>query len=88
MVIAKISTKGQITIPKVVRQRLNLNEKGDIIGFEITSQGVIMKHLNVTESEQDYTENEWKKIEQLARGKGKTFKTASGFLGHLKRLSK
>ena len=39
---AKILRSGQVTLPKEVRERLNLKE-GDILDFEITEDGVMMR---------------------------------------------
>jgi AbrB family looped-hinge helix DNA binding protein len=39
---AKILRSGQVTLPKEVRERLNLKE-GDILDFEITEGGVMMR---------------------------------------------
>jgi AbrB family looped-hinge helix DNA binding protein len=39
---AKILRSGQVTLPKEVRERLNLKE-GDILDFEITEGGVMLR---------------------------------------------
>jgi AbrB family looped-hinge helix DNA binding protein len=39
---AKILRSGQVTLPKEVRERLNLKE-GDILDFEIKEDGVVMR---------------------------------------------
>jgi AbrB family looped-hinge helix DNA binding protein len=39
---AKILRSGQVTLPKEVRERLNLKE-GDILDFEITEGGVVLR---------------------------------------------
>jgi len=42
--LAKISSKGQIVIPKVLRVELNLHE-GDEVSFDIINDGLYIKKL-------------------------------------------
>ena len=42
MVLAKVLPKGQITIPKKIRERLGIKE-GDIISMEEVEEGVLLR---------------------------------------------
>lgn len=82
--IAKITTKGQITIPNRIRKLLHLKE-GSSVGFGITKDGVVLVPCKVT-AESPYTEKEWAKIEKLASEKGKSFSGAKNAKEYLKDL--
>ena len=51
MPFARVLRKGQMTLPKKVRDVLNVSE-GDIIDFEITGSTVIMKPKVLVEKEE------------------------------------
>jgi len=42
LVVAKVLPKGQITLPKVIREKLGVNV-GDVIAFEEKDDGVLIK---------------------------------------------
>ena len=67
--MAIISSRGQVTVPQDIRAFMHI-KKGTVIGFEPTRYGVLMKAMKV-EPEDPYTEEEWNKIEKLAKGKVK-----------------
>lgn len=48
MIVAKVTSKGQVTIPKKVRERLGVHP-GDDVGFE-EKEGVIVITKAVTQS--------------------------------------
>lgn len=82
--IAKITTKGQITIPNRIRKLLHLKE-GSSVGFGVTKDGVVLVPCKVT-AKSPYTAKEWAKIEKLADKKGKRFlgsETAKDYLKNL-----
>lgn len=82
--IAKITTKGQITIPNRIRKLLHLKE-GSSVGFGVTKDGVVLVPCKVT-AKSLYTAKEWAKIEKLADKKGKRFlgsETAKDYLKNL-----
>ena len=83
--VARVSSKGQITIPHKVREFLHISEK-DLVGFEPTSEGVLLKHLVLAAHEEELTDAEWKKLEQLAGRKGRIYTKAVDFLKDLERL--
>jgi AbrB family looped-hinge helix DNA binding protein len=60
MIKATISSKGQIAIPKTVRERLNL-KAGTQVSIDIHGEALVMKRLVV-----DYPE--WRTMEGMARG--------------------
>lgn len=86
MPMATVSSKGQITIPKEIRAQLHITGKGDLVGFEPTEEGVLLKRLVVTSEEEDFTAEEWDKLEKLANQKGKRYSNAEDFLASLKEL--
>ena len=86
---ATLGPKGQITLPKEVRTLIGALEKGDLIGFMIDekTKAVRLTKMEVGPAEEPYTEQELKKILQLAHAKkGKSFATAKDFLKHLDNL--
>ncbi len=71
--MAVISSRGQVTIPQDIRSLLHV-KRGSVIGFEPTRGGVLMVPLKV-QPQDPYTEEEWKKIEKLSKGKGIVYDT-------------
>jgi AbrB family looped-hinge helix DNA binding protein len=81
---AKMTTKGQVTIPNQIRKLLHL-EEGASIAFGVTKEGVMLMPCEVT-TYSPYTPKEWQKIEKLASEKGKTFSSADAAKKHLASL--
>jgi len=81
---AKITSKGQVTIPSLVREILHL-EEGSTVMFKITEKGVLVVPCEITEKPA-YTESEWEKIERFVAEKGRVYKTARAAKRHLKSL--
>lgn len=82
--MAKVTSKGQITIPNRVRKILHL-DRGSSVAFGLSKQGVVLLRCKVT-TEAPYTAQEWDKIEKLAATKGKVYKTAKDAIKHLEAL--
>ena len=82
--MAKISSKGQVTIPSVIREILGLH-KGSTVLFKVTQKGVIFLPCEVKAAE-PYTREEWQKIERLVAERGVQYKTARGAKKHIKSL--
>ncbi|MHB8093820.1 MAG: AbrB/MazE/SpoVT family DNA-binding domain-containing protein [Candidatus Aminicenantales bacterium] len=82
--IAKMTSKGQVTVPAPIRGILNL-KKGSSVIFKLTDKGIFFLPCEVTERE-TYTPEEWGKIERLVAEDGKRYKTAKGARNHLKTL--
>ncbi len=78
---ARVTSKGQITIPNRVRKLLHLNS-GASVAFGITKQGIFLMPCKLA-AVSLYTPREWAKIEKLASVKGKVYKTAKGAKGHI-----
>lgn len=81
---AKITSKGQVTVPNRIRNILHVTE-GSSIAFAICRQGIILFPCKVT-AESPYTSKEWAKIEKLASAKGKRYKSVKGAKKYLASL--
>lgn len=81
---AKITSKGQVTIPNRIRKYLHLQE-GASVAFGLSKQGVILLPCKVT-VESPYTPAEWAKIERLAAAKGKVYSSAKKAKKHIEAL--
>ncbi len=81
--VAPISSKGQVTLPKGVRELLHV-ERGDYIRFEPKVDGVWVTKIRL--EPEGFSENEWKTLERLARQKGKRYTDAKAFLKDLEAL--
>jgi len=82
--IAKMSSKGQVTVPAPIRDIFNL-KKGSSVIFKLTDKGVFFLPCEILERG-TYTQQEWGKIERLAAERGKSYKTAQGARKHLRAL--
>lgn len=82
--IARMTSKGQVTVPAPIREILNL-KKGSSVIFKLTAKGVFFMPCEITERE-NYTQEEWGKIERLVAERGKSYKTAKGARKHLRAL--
>ena len=81
---AKVTSKGQVTIPSIIREILKL-EPGSTVMFKVTDRGVILTPCEITEKSV-YTEKEWRKIEKLVAEKGKVYKTSGAAKKHIRSL--
>ena len=81
---AKMTSKGQITVPASIRDILNLR-KGSTVIFKVTERGVVFAPCEIKEKE-FFTGAERAMIERLAAKRGKTFRTAAGARKHLESL--
>ena len=85
---ATLGAKGQITLPKKVRQALGTVHPGDLVGFLVDEKGGVVKivRMDVRPAGESYTAEEMSKLLGLAKEKGgKTFGSAKEFLAHLAR---
>jgi AbrB family looped-hinge helix DNA binding protein len=82
--IAKMTSKGQVTVPAPIRGIFNL-KKGSSVIFKVTNKGVFFLPCEIKERD-TYTQEEWGKIERLVAEHGKSYKTSKGARGHLKSL--
>ncbi len=81
---AKVTSKGQVTIPSIIREILKL-EPGSTVMFKVTDKGVILSPCEILEKPV-YTAKEWRKIEKLVAEKGKVYKTSGAAKKHIRSL--
>ena len=81
--VATVSSKGQVTLPKQVRELLHLR-MGDYVRFDPKAGGVWVSR--VTLEPEGLTEDQWKALGRLADQTGRRYKTARAFLKDLERL--
>lgn len=81
---AKVTSKGQITIPNRIRKILHVST-GACIAFGVSKEGVILLPCKIT-AESPYTPSEWAKIEKLASEKGKLYKSTRKAKMHIESL--
>jgi bifunctional DNA-binding transcriptional regulator/antitoxin component of YhaV-PrlF toxin-antitoxin module len=82
--MAKMTSKGQVTVPSLIREILRL-EKGSLIVFKVTENGILVLPGEVREKE-PYSQKEWAKIGQLVAERGRIYSTSSGAKKHVKAL--
>ena len=82
--MAKMTSKGQVTVPAPIRAIFNL-KKGSAVIFKVTDKGVFFLPCEITERE-TYTQEEWSTIRRLVAERGKTYKTSKEARDHLKSL--
>ena len=82
--VARLTSKGQITVPASIRDILNL-KKGSSVIFKLTEKGVSFLPCEV-KARETYTQEEWGKIERLVAERGRTYRTSRGAKKHLKSL--
>jgi len=81
---AKVTSKGQVTIPSTIRDILRL-EPGSTVMFKVTENGVLLSPCEIIERP-SYTTKEWKQIEKMVAERGKIYKTARSAKKHLDSL--
>lgn len=81
---AKITSKGQVTIPNRIRKLLHV-ESGASLAFGLSREGVVLLPCKVT-AESPYTASEWAKIEKLASAKGNAHKSVKKAKKHIEAL--
>lgn len=83
--MSKITSKGQVTLPKKVRRFLNL-QRGTTVAFGLSKSGIILSRCALTVEKTPFTKTEWQKIEKLAGAKGKIYHSASEAKHHIQKL--
>ena len=81
---AKVTSKGQVTIPSTIREILRL-EPGSTVMFKVTENGVLLSPCEIIEKP-SYTPKEWRQFEKMVAEKGKIYKTARSAKKHLDSL--
>ncbi len=83
MYLSTLSSKGQLTFPKALRNTLNL-EKGALVMMEPVPGGVLLKKAEIRPTEDDWSDEEWQVIAELAGQKGRRYLSGKKFLKSLK----
>lgn len=88
LMLASVTNKGQVTLPKTIRVVLGLKAGPDIVAFHVERSGKVeIVPVEVTaKSASPYSEREWEKIEGLANQRGKKFKSAKTAKKHIQGL--
>jgi AbrB family looped-hinge helix DNA binding protein len=81
--LSTLSSKGQLTLPKPLRDLLKL-ERGGRILMEPVTGGILLKKAQVRAMEDEFTEDEWTKLKKMASKKGRTYKSGKAFLKSLR----
>ncbi len=83
--VSKITSKGQITLPKNVRNLLNVG-RGQTIAFGLAKEGVVLSRCTLSVDPTPFSKAEWQKIEKAADAKGKVYGSAEEAKKHIKSL--
>ena len=81
---AKMTSKGQVTIPNRIRKILHLHE-GVSVAFGLGKEGIILLPCKVT-AKSPYTSEEWARIEKLALAEGRVYKDTRSAKKHIRSL--
>ena len=81
---AKVTSKGQVTIPQEVRKILHL-EEGSAVIFGVSREGIVLMPSRVI-AESPYSSKEWERIEKIVAEKGKVYKSAKRAKKHIEKL--
>ena len=82
--MAKMTSKGQITVPAPIRSIFNLR-KGSSVMFKVTDRGVLLLPCEIA-GRDTYTPEERNKIKRLVAERGTAYRTSKGAREHLKSL--
>jgi AbrB family looped-hinge helix DNA binding protein len=83
---APIGVKGQITLPKKVRELLHLTEPGDLVGFVVDEKArtIRITRMDVVPDDEPFTKADYQALDTLRRAPGRqTFDSAQDFLDDL-----
>ncbi len=88
LVTVPLSSKGQLTLPKTVRELLGVKSKGDLVGFAVDreTKRVQLTRVETIAVHEDFTPEEYAKLLQLPRKKGgKRFRSMPALIKDLKK---
>jgi len=88
LVTAPLSSKGQMTIPKAVRQALRLTAPGETVGFLVDEEArvVLLTKMELVPAHESFSRAELQKLSKLSHEPGgKTFASMKELLKDLKR---
>ncbi|MBI4668035.1 MAG: AbrB/MazE/SpoVT family DNA-binding domain-containing protein [Elusimicrobia bacterium] len=82
-----VGAKFQITLPKAVRAALHIEKKGEMVGFMVQGERVILAKARI-EPEETFTQEEWDKLLRLAQEQPeKSFKSGKEFLQDFRKFA-
>lgn len=83
--LAILSSKGQLTVPRSLREKLKLG-KGQRLLLEESEGGIFIKKASIREAGEDLElgDQEWEELKELASPKGKIYRSGRAFLKSLK----
>lgn len=83
--VQKINTKNLLRIPNLILKRVGLNV-GDYVELSDDGYKIIITPKNTEEA---FTDDEWKKIEKIAKEKkNRKYSSSKSFLKHFDKISK
>lgn len=88
LVTVPLSSKGQLTLPKTVRDLLGVKSKGDLVGFAVDreTKRVQLTRVEAIPVHEDFTSDEYAKLLLLPRKKGgKRFRNMQALIRDLKK---
>ena len=88
LVTVPLTSKGQLTLPKAVRELLGVGAKGDLVGFAVDpeTKRVQLTRVEAIPVHEDFTPNEYAKLLQLSPKKGgKRFRSMQALIKDLKK---
>lgn len=87
VITAPLSAKGQMTIPKAVREALNLTASGQTIGFIVDDKAhvALLTRMELVPAEESFSKTEIQKLLKLTKEPGgKTFSSTKEMLKDLR----
>ena len=87
LITAPLSSKAQLTLPKRIRDLLQVRAKGDRVGFLIDekTRRITITKVDLVPAEEPYTDEEIRQLLKLRKVPGgKTFKSMDELLKDLK----
>lgn len=88
LVTVPLSSKGQLTLPKTIRDLLGVKSKGDLVGFAVDREArrIQLTRVEAVPVQEDFTPEEYAKLLRLTRKKGaKSFQTMPALIKDLKK---
>ena len=82
--MARVTSKGQVTLPKAVREALGIRE-GTLVGFEVARDTAVLRTLGLV-ADDPFGEAEWRALAKVARARGRRFRSAEAARRHLDTL--
>jgi AbrB family looped-hinge helix DNA binding protein len=81
--LSTISSKGQITIPKNLRESLQI-QTGQVVVMISAKGGIILKKAEIKTESDSLSGEEWEVLKQLSMARGKRYSSGKKFLASLK----